>query len=564
MLPWIEIGILNALSATVLAAVAALVTWRVRRPAVVHTVWVIVLAKLVSVPILELQVDSLAAPLTALRASSASTLSSSLAHGQTDTTDLAHGTQTRPARETAHEVPASESSAPGAAASIRGARTNKRSAPFDAHDAARWAIPTIAWAGAVFLIVLWGVRTLRFRRRLLRHTRLAPELAARVDMLAQRLGVRRPPRVRLVPERIPPSLFALPGGTEILLPQALLQRLSPDELDTLLAHELAHLRRRDHWTRALELVAGALFWWHPVAWWARRHVRIAAEQSCDDLVKRALPTRARDYAETLLKTVEFLSAGHAAVPALATGAGETRRLEERMTMILDRTPTRPLSGPWRALLLALAVPALLVSPVAFERGNVDAAEPKAPTREPQAASPEEDEANRKGLDVAEKRMLELQREQLRLERQFAELELERAGVREQLEVADGAAQAERLRAEIQRLEAEGDAAAVRELRQQMQMQQAESAIRREQLALERRHMRLQMDAQFEMRRLELELRRAEAAGSEEQRRALKANMQEMQARLREVELEMMRGELENARRRLEFERAQLENTRRVR
>ena len=67
----------------------------------------------------------------------------------------------------------------------------------------------------------------------------------------------------------------------------------------LLLHELAHLKRRDHWVRWLELVVAGLYWWHPVVWWARRALREAEEQCCDAWVVWAMPDRSRTYASCL-------------------------------------------------------------------------------------------------------------------------------------------------------------------------------------------------------------------------------------------------------------------------
>src|SRR5207253_3162004 len=79
------------------------------------------------------------------------------------------------------------------------------------------------------------------------------------------LGLRRCPEVRLVPGRVAPMLWAGGGRPLLLLPERLAEHLGGDRLDTVLTHELAHLRRRDHWVRRLEFVALGLYWWLPVA-----------------------------------------------------------------------------------------------------------------------------------------------------------------------------------------------------------------------------------------------------------------------------------------------------------
>ena len=67
-----------------------------------------------------------------------------------------------------------------------------------------------------------------------------------------RLGVAHPPEVWLMPVPIPPMLWAVLRTPRLLLPVELWERLSEEQRDTLLAHELVHLRGRDHWVRRLE------------------------------------------------------------------------------------------------------------------------------------------------------------------------------------------------------------------------------------------------------------------------------------------------------------------------
>src|SRR6202022_2157966 len=100
---------------------------------------------------------------------------------------------------------------------------------------------------------------------------------------------------------------------------ALWDRLTSEQQTTLLTHELAHLRRRDHWVRGLELVVTGLYWWHPIVWWARRELRQAEEECCDAWVVAALPRAAKAYAIALMETLDFLSEARPALPLGASG-----------------------------------------------------------------------------------------------------------------------------------------------------------------------------------------------------------------------------------------------------
>ena len=223
------------------------------------------------------------------------------------------------------------------------------------------------------LLVLWlagtaGWSALALRRtrcfgRLLRFAEPAPDwLREEVATLAGRLGLRRAPTVWLVPGRLPPMLWALGGAPRLLLPAGLLESLTPQQRATLLLHELAHLRRRDHWVRVLEILVTGLFWWHPVVWWARRELREAEEQCCDAWVVWALPGAGRTYATALLECLDFLSDAPAPLPLGASGLGHTDDLKRRLTMIVRGTTPRRLT--WGGTLALLVLGGLLL-PAAF-------------------------------------------------------------------------------------------------------------------------------------------------------------------------------------------------------
>ena len=71
--------------------------------------------------------------------------------------------------------------------------------------------------------------------------------------------------------------------------------------------ELAHLRRRDHWIGWLQLVAGCLWWWHPLYRYVSRQVRANAELACDAWVVTLMPSARRAYADALLEVSHLLS-----------------------------------------------------------------------------------------------------------------------------------------------------------------------------------------------------------------------------------------------------------------
>ena len=69
----------------------------------------------------------------------------------------------------------------------------------------------------------------------------------------------------------------------VLLPVAALTNLTPDQIEALLAHELAHIRRRDYAMNLAQTVAEALLFFHPAVWWMSARIREEREHCCDDV-----------------------------------------------------------------------------------------------------------------------------------------------------------------------------------------------------------------------------------------------------------------------------------------
>src|SRR5262249_14005005 len=172
-------------------------------------------------------------------------------------------------------------------------------------------------SGGGWLPAGWRLR--RFLRRLDGVPPASAEVQELARCLADRIGLRRCPTVWLVPAPVSPMLMALGRRVRLLVPAALWAELGPEQRETLLLHELAHLRRGDPWVRRLELVVLGLYWWHPVVWRVRRALQEAEEQCCDAWVVWAKPESAAEYAETLVATVAFLSRARSAVPVGASG-----------------------------------------------------------------------------------------------------------------------------------------------------------------------------------------------------------------------------------------------------
>ena len=324
--------------ATLLALAVALVARRLKNPALLHAAWVLVLLELVAPPLFEVGVLPAIEPAPA-------------------PAPLVFELPTDPATLLAS---ASLSRPPGLHLSH--------------------VLVALWLAGAAALAGLAILRARRFSR-LLRdlETDLPPAgLEATAQRLARRLGLKRCPRLRVIPAPISPMLRPRRGRLELLFPEALLTRLTARETETLLAHELAHVKRGDPWVRVLEIVAATLFFWHPLVGWVRRRLRREEELCCDALVLDLLPGHATDYARGLLQAIELLARDPAPLPSLASGAAEARLLKERLTMIVSARPKNP-SPRLRVALAVAAVALALILPSRAERpGRADTPPPAPP------------------------------------------------------------------------------------------------------------------------------------------------------------------------------------------
>ena len=167
-------------------------------------------------------------------------------------------------------------------------------------------------------------------------------------------GVRRQTRL-LISSQIagPVSLgFFDPA---ILIPRAFLDTLSDAELDHIVMHELAHLRRRDDWTNLAQRFIEAVLPIQPAVYWLGHRMSLEREMACDDWVIAATGT-AKPYAASLTKVAELSQFGPAGILA-AGAAGNRSQLLRRVHHMLDRTRNaapKLVFGPLVAAVAAVA------------------------------------------------------------------------------------------------------------------------------------------------------------------------------------------------------------------
>ena len=205
------------------------------------------------------------------------------------------------------------------------------------HDATG---PSLTWQAMLAMAWLAGVMLLMARlvfawRRLamLRTSAkpVPPELLDRLDIPTTSQAA-----VLVSGELAAPVCIGI-ARPSILLPQAMVQQGDADELAMVLAHEFAHVQRRDCLVNLLQRAFEAIFFFHPLAWMASRQLTQAREQVCDNhvLIKGA---SAMNYANLLCRTVERTPRTAVSAVALFEG-GLVQRLRN-----LKAATRSPLTG----------------------------------------------------------------------------------------------------------------------------------------------------------------------------------------------------------------------------
>lgn len=215
-----------------------------------------------------------------------------------------------------------------------------------------WAIYVFAAWAAVAAWHLMGVGRGVWHLHVLRKSCVPVDpatLDARLRRTLARNGAKRPVVLCASDHVHVPTAIGL-FKPVIVIPRWVMQELPPAELNQILLHELAHLRRWDDWTNLAQKVVKALFFFHPAVWWIENRVSLEREMACDDAVLQET-ANPRAYAECLAHLAEktFLQRSVSLAQAVL---GRIRQTSQRVSQILD--VNRPL-GTGRSLKPAAVV-----------------------------------------------------------------------------------------------------------------------------------------------------------------------------------------------------------------
>ncbi len=243
-------------------------------------------------------------------------------------------------------APLGSASAPSYAALPRGVDLAGRL------DALLPALVTL-WGAGVLLLGVRALGGLTLAQRLGRAGLSAPPagLEETLTRLAQALGVSAAVRV------YESALVGVPTVVGwlrpvVLLPASAITGLTAQQLELILAHELAHVRRHDYFVNLLQSAAETLLFYHPAVWWVSNRIRVEREHCCDDLAVGACGSAVR-YARALVE-LEGLCSDAPAFAMAASGGS----LVDRVVRLVGRAPEPSRAARGFAALAAAAALAL--------------------------------------------------------------------------------------------------------------------------------------------------------------------------------------------------------------
>lgn len=234
-------------------------------------------------------------------------------------------------------------------------------------DVADWlvALIIVAWIGAAAIRLAGVARAIVALTRLKQRCRkFPPDREARLNAWMSIGTAGRRTQLRVCDQVSVSSVLGLRHPV-IAVPSSFLRELTDAELDQIVLHELAHVRRWDDWGRLAQVLAVTLAGCHPAVWWISRHLQIEREIACDDwVISQSGAPRAYASCLTKVAAVAMWRGARGITPGAIRSAKE---ISTRVGQILDgrrtirRRGSRAALGGWM-LLLAAAIAVLTALP----------------------------------------------------------------------------------------------------------------------------------------------------------------------------------------------------------
>lgn len=234
-----------------------------------------------------------------------------------------------------------------------------------------FAIPTVllsVWfLGAAWFVGLFVYRYLRVRRSFGTVHRAAPAVVKIARDAALAMNVRCP-EIGLVNSAASPVIVGF-TRPRLLIPKWLADTLEHAAWRGVIVHELAHIRRRDHWLGWLEALSLCVWWWNPIAWFVSRRLDETAEMACDAWAVSLSPDIRSAYAETLVRVAACRTDHPYASPVPCMHSGRVSDFRKRLLHLFNANGRHRLP---KAAVVAITLFLALVAPGWAQKATVNA------------------------------------------------------------------------------------------------------------------------------------------------------------------------------------------------
>ncbi len=327
----------NLLVSTILAALAWAVQRKIASPGLMNLLWVVVLIKLVTPPIV-------AIPALIVPSVAGSNIPASA--GPVTNYDVGPGAILDKNFASVDRSPNDLTASPATVVKLSAAR-----------------LSLVVWmVVSAILFAVSAVRILRFHWLLVATARVHQDLSRGLaSSVSRQFGFRKAPNILATSANVAPFVWWMAGRGIIVVSSRATQELDQADLRLIITHEMAHIKRRDHWFRWLEWLALVIFWWNPIMWLARRELRSSEEMACDQLVLQTSKSEVNQYANSLLNMAELLTSPEIRPPVMASAINSGGSFERRLkVMMSEKTWTAP-----AALRTAVMAMAMCLFPLGF-------------------------------------------------------------------------------------------------------------------------------------------------------------------------------------------------------
>lgn len=218
---------------------------------------------------------------------------------------------------------------------------------------------TVWFCGFVAVLFAWSMRWRRISTSI--HQAIAKKEGREAELLRRverSMGLDREIPLLQAYDSREPGIFGI-ARPVLIWPQGISERLENAHLESILAHELCHVRRRDNLAAAIHMAVEAIFWFHPLVWWLGNRLVEEREMACDEAVLE-MGSERRVYAESILKICEFC----VGFPLNCVSGVTSANLRKRIAHIMTEGVMRKIGFSKKALLCAAGLTSV-IAPLTF-------------------------------------------------------------------------------------------------------------------------------------------------------------------------------------------------------